>query len=113
MPHRKNKNQAAMLSWSQPWLWRATKATSVPQGLSQMPPHLAATPLKLNSRGQVCHLEFFGLFGFLGGPTPVYGGSQARGQIGAVAPSLHQSHSNTESKLRLQPTQQVTAMPDP
>ena len=33
-----------------------------------------------------------------------YGGSQARGQIGAAATSLRQSHSNAGSKLRLQPT---------
>ena len=37
--------------------------------------------------------------------TPaVYGGSQARGRIGAVATGLHQSHSNAGSKLRLRPT---------
>ena len=32
------------------------------------------------------------------------GGSQARGQIGAIAPDLQHSHSNAESKLCLQPT---------
>ena len=42
-----------------------------------------------------------------------YGGSQARGQIGAVAAGLRQSHSNTGSELRLQPILQLTAMPDP
>ena len=41
-----------------------------------------------------------------------YGGSEARGQIRAVATSLHHSHSNTGSKLRLQPTPQLTAMLD-
>ena len=40
-----------------------------------------------------------------------YGGSQARGPIGAVAASLRQSHSNVGSEPRLQP--QLTAMPDP
>ena len=46
--------------------------------------------------------------------TPMaYGGSQARGPIGAVATGLHQSHSNTGSKLHLQPTPQLIAMPDP
>ena len=30
-----------------------------------------------------------------------YGGSQARGRIGAVAAGLHQSHSNSGSGLRL------------
>ena len=42
-----------------------------------------------------------------------YGGSQARGQIRAVATGLRQSHSNTGAELRLQPTPQLTAMPDP
>ena len=42
-----------------------------------------------------------------------YGGSQARVQIGAVAISLSQSHSNAGSELCLQPTLQLTAMPDP
>ena len=42
-----------------------------------------------------------------------YESSQARGRIGAVATGLRQSHSNAGSKLRLQPTPQFTAMPDP
>ena len=41
------------------------------------------------------------------------GGSQARGLIGAVAASLSHSHSNAESEPRLQPTPELTAMPDP
>ena len=42
-----------------------------------------------------------------------YGGSQARGPIGAVATGLRHSHSNTKSELCLQPTPQLTATPDP
>ena len=42
-----------------------------------------------------------------------YGGSQARGRIGAAATSLHQSHSNAGPELCLQPTPQLTAAPDP
>ena len=42
-----------------------------------------------------------------------YGGSQASGQIGAVAASLHQSHSNAKSELCLQPTPKLTATLDP
>ena len=46
--------------------------------------------------------------------TPgTYGGSQARGPIGAVASSLRQSHSNARSEPSLKPTPQLTAMPDP
>ena len=41
-----------------------------------------------------------------------YGGSQARGRIGAVATGLCQSHSNAVSEPRLQPTPQLTATPD-
>ena len=41
-----------------------------------------------------------------------YGGSQARGLIGAIVASLHYSHSNVGSKLCLQPTPQLTATPD-
>ena len=41
-----------------------------------------------------------------------YGGSQARGPIGAVATSLHQSHSNAVSEPRLQPTPQLMATLD-
>ena len=45
-------------------------------------------------------------------PT-AYGGSQARGLIGAVATGLRQSHSNAGSEPSLQPTPQLTATLDP
>ena len=46
--------------------------------------------------------------------TPMaYGGSQARGLIGAVAASQRQSHRNTRSKPYLQPTLQLPTTPDP
>ena len=41
-----------------------------------------------------------------------YGGSQARRLIGAVPASLRHSHSIARSEPHLQPTPQVTAMPD-
>ena len=41
-----------------------------------------------------------------------YGGSQARGQIGAVAAGLYQSHSDLGSELNLRPTPQLMAAPD-
>ena len=50
---------------------------------------------------------------FLGPLLMAYGGSQARGRIGAVAAGLHPSHSNAGSEPSLQPTPQLTAMPDP
>ena len=42
-----------------------------------------------------------------------YGGSQARGLIGAVAAGLPHSHSNEGSEPCLQPTPQCKATPDP
>ena len=52
-------------------------------------------------------------FAFSRASLMAYGGSQARGQIGAVATGLCQGHSNVGSELNLQPTPQLTAMPDP
>ena len=54
---------------------------------------------------------FIYLFFFLG--LLLHGCFQTRGRIGAAAASLHYSHSNTRSKLHLQPTLQLTATPDP
>ena len=42
-----------------------------------------------------------------------YGGSQARGQIGAIADSLRQNHSHVRPEPRLRPAPQLTATPDP
>ena len=56
---------------------------------------------------------FICLFAFSGATPAAYGGSQARGQIGAVAIGLCQSHSNTGSQPRVRPTPQLVAMPDP
>ena len=53
--------------------------------------------------------QFFCLFRAV---PMAYGGSQARGLIGAVAASLLQSHSNAGSEPPLRPTPQLVAMPD-
>ena len=55
---------------------------------------------------------FFGLFAISWATPSEYGGSQARGQIRAIDAGLRQRHSNWGSELRLQPTPQLTAMPD-
>ena len=55
---------------------------------------------------------FFCLFAISCTAPSAYGGSQARGRIGAVATGLCQSHSNTGSEPWLQPTPQLTPMPD-
>ena len=57
--------------------------------------------------------DFFFFWSYLG-PLPVaYGGSQARGLIGAIATGLFQSHSNTGSQPCLRPIPQLTATSDP
>ena len=56
---------------------------------------------------------YFLSFVFFRAAPAAYGGSQARGLIGAVATSLCQSHSNAVSEPRLQPTLQLTATRDP
>ena len=56
---------------------------------------------------------FFCLFAISWAALVAYGGSQARGLIGAVAAGLHQSHSNVGSEPCLQATPQLTATPDP
>ena len=38
---------------------------------------------------------------------------QAKGQIGAAAVSVCHNHSNVGSELQMQPTPQLTAVPDP
>ena len=56
-------------------------------------------------------LFYFIYFCFLRDTPMAYGGSQARGQIGAVTAGL--CHSNARSELHLQPTPQLMVMPDP
>ena len=56
---------------------------------------------------------FIYLFTFSRAAPPAYGGSQARGIIGAEAASLRRGHSNVRSELRLWHTPQLTAMPGP
>jgi len=41
-----------------------------------------------------------------------YGGSRAKGQIGAAAAGPHHSHSNVGSELHLGPTPELMTMPD-
>ena len=56
---------------------------------------------------------FLVFFAFSRAAPSAYGGSQARGRIGALAAGLHQSHSNTGSEPRLWPAPQLMATPDP
>jgi len=64
--------------------------------------------------GPCCTFFFFFVFLlFLWAAPAAYGGSQARGLIGAAATSLRQSHSNAGPESSLQPTPQLTATLDP
>ena len=66
------------------------------------------------AQGNVCNRFFFFLVFCLFRAAPMaYGGSQARGQIGAVPNGLCHSHSNAGSEPHLRPTPQLMAMPDP
>ena len=58
-------------------------------------------------------IGFFLFSPFLRAVLSANGSSQARDWIWATAAILHHSHSNAGSKLPLQPTPQLIAMPDP
>ena len=63
-----------------------------------------------NSTGQKAVAPYtFVLFYFFRATPTRYGDSQARRLVKAVAAGLHQNHSNTISKPRLQTTSQLTA----
>ena len=92
----------------------------------QLPGYATATAMQdpscvsaLQHSSQQCRiLSFFVFFVFclfaISWAAPAaYGGSQARGLIGAAAAGLRQSHSNMGSELSRQPTPQLTATLDP
>ena len=62
--------------------------------------------------GEPAFLSFLFFFFFRTTPS-AYGGSQARGRIGATAAGLHHSHSNARPEPCLQPTPQLVAMLNP
>ena len=69
-----------------------------------------------NTEGKLIFLRvfyFFYFFVFSRAALVAYGGSQAKGLIGAVAASLQNSHSNVGSKPPLQATPQLKTTPDP
>ena len=78
----------------------------------QLRPNTTATATQDPSQVSDLHHRLF--LGGLFRATPMaYGGSQARGQIGAVAARLHHSYSHSGSELSLQPTPQPMATADP
>mgnify|MGYP007125349976 CR=1 FL=1 len=69
--------------------------------------------MNLDLHGSMVYfILFYCLFAFSRAAPVAYGGSEARGLIGAVAAGLHQSHSNARSKPHLRPTPQLTATLD-
>ena len=61
-----------------------------------------------NSLRLIFFFFFVFLFAIPWATAEAYGGSQARGLIGATASGLHHSHSSSGSKLCLWPTPQLT-----
>ena len=91
------------------WLWRRPVATAPIQPLAWEPPYAAGAAQEIattttkdkktkKTKKQNKTRIPISVFLFLFKATPVaYGRSQARGQIGAVAAGLYQSHSNSGS----------------
>ena len=74
---------------------------------------LKMNQIAMNFGVQVSVFLFFVFVFLFRADLVAYGGSQARGPIGAVAAGLHQGHSKAGSEPHLQPTPQLMAMPDP
>ena len=130
--HRRGSDPALL------WLWYRLAATAPIRPLAWESPYASGAGLEKPKRqkdnkeewGEFCHRDpgishcqgdasanrifflSFCLFAISRAAPAAYGDSQARGLIGAVATGLRQSHSNSESQPRLQPTPQLTATPD-
>ena len=87
-------------------------------GLVILPPLFFPGAFKQMLKNNLFTFSFFSSFFFfvfllfLWAAPAAYGGSQARGRIGAVASHLHQSHSHAGSEPCLRPTPQLMATPD-
>ena len=67
-----------------------------------------ATALTMSNSNHLFLSLFIYLFIYFRAPPMVYGNSQGRGRIGAIAAGLHHSHSHEGSE----PTPQLTATPE-
>ena len=91
------------------WIFLKCRFSKSGMGLEML--HFWQAPIPA---GAAAGLRTFFFFFPLFRATPeAYGGSQAGGEIGATAASLHLSHSNAGSELHLQSIPQLTATPDP
>ena len=114
------------------WLWCSPVAVALIRPLAWEPPYAMSVALKkykkerispnitsklniiLKNPNLAAPDDFYNDFFFLFIAAPLaYGSSQGRGQTGAAAASLRQTHSNPRSEPHLRPTPQLTAMPDP
>ena len=83
------------------------------QGRTTSEIHFSGCLINTTGLLMVFWVFFVFLFAFSRAAPTAYGGSQARSLIGAIAASLHQSHSNARSKPYLLLTPQLTALLDP
>ena len=82
-------------------VWRLFRNLNIELPLDPAVPHLGIYPEKTTTRKDTCTPMFivalFFFFVISWAAPAAYGGSQARGLIGAVATGLHHSHSNARS----------------
>ena len=81
------------------------------KAIIKMPARVAVSCGSVTRGARGVHFFLFFFFFFRASST-AYGGSQAMGRIGATAAGLHHSHCKARSEPHLQPTPQLTAMPD-
>ena len=112
--HMKKRNKTIII-----YRWHDFMQRKIPRNLQKKENHLKLNKLvqygcriQVNTLNQSQFFFFLSFCHFRAAPA-AYGDSQARGLTRAVGAGLRQSHSNAESKPRLQPTPQFTAMPDP
>ena len=96
-------------------LWMDDQPRRLEKHLETSPPFCfyRRTKIDLATSFLHCFFFFFVFLPFFWATLAAYGGSQARGRIGTVAASLHQSHSNSGSEPHLQTIPQLTATSDP
>ena len=71
-------------------------------------------PCELKSRAEKPHCYYFySYYVVFLGPHPWHTEVPRTGITRAIAAGLHHSHSNAGAKLRLRPTPQLMAIPDP
>ena len=102
------KSQPRKVMIGQVWVW-AGQESSFPINTKGSSVVGSEECILRNIQGPTC--SFFFICLFRAAPM-AYGGSQARGWIGAASAGLHHSYSNAGSKLSLQPTPQLMATLD-